>query len=281
MSAIPSVRPFLRSLTLITVSTLGLLTVSNAQTAREQAIINDQHPTPFVHEAKPRNAPDAFKNAPRLTRAGGFGGDKQLNPWGQIYEIAGTDNRPDAENTRVQIRNLCLFELVKFNNGGFQWYLTRKLNGSAITGAAFTNGFTEGAGNGPAFPQADSKLIDGVRSVRVGRNAFYNAPGRDSGLNNTNYHFYPSASRRVYNENPIDGVFVTCEVRLIKDGPIDDRANARYTAGVGADYRNISGVYIGDTSIGNHRRVTNNWKTIRSINLSKSDIIAFTPPNDR
>jgi hypothetical protein len=278
---------------------LGLNTAS-AQTAYQQSIIEDQW---WSHSAIPRDAPPEWRWQPRVQRHGRLGDGNLANPWGQVYEMDG--NRANAQNTRVQIKDLVMQELF-VNNGTYIWYKTHHVNGAAIKGAAFPNDYSNGSGNGASWAPDLVMLKDGVTdrpSVRVGRLAFfgqtrpnYNNPNNPADPNytapndyydNSNFHFYPSAAKELYGSLGVDAFFVTCKARLVKHGPTDDRGNATYCMGVGSDWLTPDPlqpgkfIHMGDNSIGRHKKITTLWQTFRSINFEyTNNVIQYTPYSD-
>ena len=264
---------------------IGLLGVSTpAAGLGAGTVIADQHNAHVGGGL--RGAPGGFKFRPRVTQSSFIPQGFSVTPWGQVYEIA--NSKFDAPNTRVQVRNLALWELDKQGkrpNGTdkFTWYRTHYYNKGAIRGAAFTNSFSEGAGN-PSGRAADVRYLNDGPAARVGRMAFKGRNNRDNRFyDNSNWHFYPRQGKFVRNGGT-DAVFVTMQARLIRGGSTDDRGKAQYTAGCGSDRFGDSSQnfrYLGDNSIGRHKKVNNGWQTYRSINMNKANIRRFTPPRDR
>jgi len=276
----------------------GVIASAATDKQRETTVYRDQWYN-TSNNALPRNAPrnwdfrgdrDFGKSVPRVNDYRGVSGAR-LNAWGQVYEIEGTNMW--APNTRVQIRNLNLWELVVYN-GQWEWYLTQKADGwgnssqnvMPINGAAFNNDYSNQVGVGDGSLAADdNRNSAGHPRVRVGRMAWKRWNGSRwvtdrSGYGNTNYHFFPNDRRRKINGN--DGVFVTCQARLVNmsSSQYDDRAQSKYTMSVGADHWNEDYSYKGDSSIGRFKQVRNNWQTFRTINLNKADIERWTPMYD-
>ena len=254
------------------------------------------------NNALPRGAPDNWKYdsngtwkgraVPRVNDYNAIARGRQVNPWGQVYEVAGQDAW--FPNTRVQLTELRLWELV-VTDSGYTWYLTQRCDANGwgsgssrvdpIIGAAFPNDYSNGAGNGSTSQADDDRDANGAPRVRVGRMAWKRWNGSRwvtdrGGYANTNYHYYPDRRRTVRNNNR--GIFVTCRGRLVNMAPdaYDDRNAAQYTFNVGADQWTSGGDYVGDVMMGRFKKLRNGWVTVRAINLGGDDIRRWPPPRD-
>ena len=216
------------------------------------------------HESRPHGVPDSFdwSTRPRM----GMGNDpdafKAFIAWGQIYEAA--EGNP-AANTRVQIRNMRAYILSKTDG---EWHLIQ--DSTLVSGAAYREDFA-GDVNRPADIRREP---DGTLSVTAGEGH--------------NFHFWPASGRVPIDPEDIAGVLVTTQARLILDDPDqpDDREQARYVMGVGADYwLSLTAQWDqwktnGDVGIGRFRYVTTEWQTFTMSSLGE-DAMQQNPPPDQ
>ena len=147
-----------------------------------------------------------------------------------------------------------------------KWLLVQ--NTSTPTGAAYLDDFS-----GDVNKPADIRLEpDGTISATAGH-------GFD-------FHFYPE-NRASINPNDIGGIVVILEARLIVGDPSkpDDRSEARYLCGAGADYYlRLTGSWPGDTSfdpgVGNGKLkfVQQQWRSFAMTTLSENRLQENPPP---
>jgi hypothetical protein len=198
-----------------------------------------------------------------------------INPWGEVYVAEGGN---PAWNTRVQLKDIQLYYLSKSSN---QW--VQLANDKFISGGPYSENFDNGGGQGGVCSDRSVSRwfrdeADGTRSVTAG-----------SGCQ---AHFWLSDSRRVdWNASDAKGVYATFKARLILNDPSgpDDRAQARYIAGVGIDYFKKGYVmtgpddFSGNTTLGQGRFVfvQNQWRNINVSDLSLDQLRQNPPPINR
>lgn len=227
-----------------------------------QQILDDMR---LPHAAAPHGVPSSFDwaNGPRL----GFGNDPgeftAFITWGQLYEAA--EGNP-ATNSRVHLRHLQAW-LLDSERG--EW---RQLQYSlAVDGAAYREDFA-----GDISRPADIRFEDdGAISVTAG--------------DGYNFHFWPAGGQRVSIEpHRIGAIWVTMQARLVVDDRFaaDDRAQARYLLGVGADYwLNETATWDqwrtnGDVGIGRFRWVTRDWQWFNMTTADAATLERYPPPLD-
>ncbi|GEM_PF-5024082 len=176
--------------------------------------------------------------------------------WGVLYEE--TRGNP-ATNTRVLIRNM---RASYFSNADHAWHPLQN-DDSGIYGKWYREDMYADS----SFVSDAVFLPDGSVSARPG--------------NGRCFHFWPQ-DRASIDGLPIDGIFVTCEAKLILDQPTpDDRLNSRYIISLGADYwtgvtgGNNSGGVVG---CGRFKYVTTDWQNFNFCTLSQAEMEAYPPP---
>lgn len=214
------------------------------------------------HEGRPHGVPASidWSVGPRIGRGNDPGTFKAFIAWGQLYEAA--EGNP-ATNTRVEIRDMNAYVLSKADG---EWHLVQ--DADIVSGAAYREDFS-GDVNRPADARFERS---GVVSVTAGEGH--------------NYHFWPSSGRVTIDPEDIAGVLVTAQARLILDDPDgpDDRDQARYVMGVGADYwLSLTAQWDqwktnGDVGIGRFRYVTPEWQTFTMSSLDEDALRQNPPP---
>ena len=249
------------------------------------------------HDGQPRGAPGEWwtdsggngqpQPVPRVRDHGNTNWDK-VNMWGQVYEING--NVGWAPNTRVELRNLRLWELRFNNQGNPVWHRIQKVTGNGIRGRAYNNNFDGQVGLEAPNSGDVVRTSSGNPRVRIGRLAFLNwnkqqkkwvRPSSKSWVVNTNWHFYPTWRANTASNN--SGYYATCEGKLVDmtGGRFSDTRNAKYILNVGADRWSDDGSHGGDLMMGSFIKLTTGWQTARAINLWWEEIGWWTPTSDR
>jgi hypothetical protein len=229
-----------------------------------QTIIDDMT---LPHEGKLHGVPDSYdwsaKPRPGMWNTPVKDGVTfyALIAWGQVYEAA-TGN--PAWNSRVQLKGIRSYVLSKRTN---TW---KRVQASAsVDGAAYREDF-QGDANRPADIRAEAT---GGISVTAG--------------DGHNFHFWPTVGRAAIDPNDIKGVFTTIRARLVLNDPNgpDDRTQARYLLGMGADYwlnQTIvwqSNPWVnGDVAIGRHKFVKPYWQSFNMSTLSADELRRNPPP---
>jgi hypothetical protein len=224
-----------------------------------QTIIDDMT---LPHEGKLRGVPDGYNwsSKPRVGMGNNPEGFQALIAWGQLYEAA--EGNP-ARNSRVQLKDIRTWILSKRTN---TWSLVQTSAG--VNGGAYREDYQ----NNVNVPAEIRPEVTGGVSVTAG--------------NGYNFHFWPTVDRATIDPNDIKGVFTTVQARLVlndPDGP-DDRAEARYLLGMGADYwRGVDGQWDnfktnGDVGIGRHRFVSIDWQSFNMTSVPAEELRLNPPP---
>jgi len=166
------------------------------------------------NEGFPQGVPSSYDwaNGPVIDLGNNPGGQQALESWGVVYVAS---QGSSATNTWVNISNLQAWVLSASKGTWSQVQLT-----SDPDGAAYPDNF-----QGNSIPATTRVESDGSLSVLVVNNSGYN------------FHFYPD-NRASINPNDIGGIVTLVEARLVVGNPAlaDDRAQANYLVGSGADY---------------------------------------------
>jgi hypothetical protein len=229
-----------------------------------QIIIDDMT---LSHEAKLHGVPDSYdwSARPRIGMGNISSKDgvtfRSITAWGQVYEAA---NGNPAWNSRVHLRNIRTWVLSKRTN---TWKLLQAQ--TVVEGGAFKEDF-QGNANRPADIRAEPS---GGISVTAG--------------NGYNFHFWPKGGRAAIDPNDIKGVFTTVLAMLVLNDPKgpDDRRNARYLLGMGADYWLNQTIQWqanpwvnGDVAIARHKFVKPYWQSFSMTTLSADELRRNPPP---
>jgi hypothetical protein len=183
-----------------------------------------------------------------------------LTAWGQVYEADGGN---PAWNSRVQLRNMQAWVLSKRTN---TWSVVQSQ--MIVEGGAFREDF-----QGNASKAADIRKESTGISVTAG--------------DGHNFHFWPKGGRAAIDPNDIKGVYITVKARLILNDPNgpDDRSQARYLLGVGADYWLNQTIgwqanpwVNGDVAIARHKFVKPYWESFNMSTLSADELRRNPPP---
>jgi hypothetical protein len=224
-----------------------------------QTIIDDMR---LPHEAKLHGVPNSYdwSKEPRLGMGNNPGEFRALTAWGQVYEAA---NGNPARNSRVQLKNIQTYVLSKRTN---TW--TRVQFSGDMEGAAYREDFV-----GDVSKSADIRVEEtGGISVTAG--------------GGYNFHFWPTSGRATIDPNDVKGVFTTIRARLVLADPSgpDDRREARYLLGMGADYWLDETAQWdnfktnGDVGIGRHKFVKSYWQSFNMSSLSATQLQGNPPP---
>ncbi len=188
---------------------------------------------------------------------------RSLTCWGQVY-IPRTNST--ALNTRCQIRNV----VTKILKKDGLWYTVQS---GQPKGAAFVEDF---ANNGAMDAGVrDESSNGGGISVIVG-------VGNWAGHN---YHFWVDGRAQIDPEH-IDGVYTSCEARLIVDDPskTDDRANCKNLLQMGADWwLSVDAAWLPDWSAssgiggGRSKWVKTYWQHYSMCTLPADQILINSP----
>lgn len=216
----------------------------------------------LCHDALPHGVPEKFgwQKCPRVGMGNNPGEFEALMPWGQVY-VCQEGN--EASNTRVELRNL------------ETWYLSRK-DGRwhrlsydfTVDGAAYVEDFVDDI----SIPADDREEKSGTRSIRT--------------VEGYNYHFWSPTGRVSIDPQDIDGVFSTCQARLILHDQAlpDDRDQATYMLSVGADYwKALDSQWDqwktnGDIGIGRFKFISSEWKAFNMHTLDEATLRSHPPP---
>ncbi|HYX35179.1 MAG TPA: hypothetical protein VE954_18950 [Oligoflexus sp.] len=214
------------------------------------------------HEGLMHGVPASYSWSakPRVGMGNDAGSWTALTAWGQVYEAAEGSR---AVNTRVALRNSAAYFLSKASK---TW--KRIQFSDDVEGAAYREDFS-GDYNQPADIRRED---DGSISVPVGHGF--------------NFHFWPRGGRAPIDPNDIGGIFTTFQARLVLDDKTkpDDRQNARFLAGSGADYwLNPYSVWDdwktnGDVGIGRMRFVESTWASYNMHSLTEQEVRDNPPP---
>ncbi len=214
------------------------------------------------HEGRPSGVPEGYDWAtgPRLGMGNDSGDWNQIAAWGHLYEDAAGN---PATNTRVHIKDIQTYILSKQDGN---WY--RVQDSKAVEGAAWRTDYINNV-NKPADIRNER---EGTISVTAG--------------DGYNFHFWSPEHRVPINPDDIAGVVTTVQARLIVEDPQlrDDRSEARYLLGMGADYWADPSVKFddfktnADVGIGKFKYVTSNWQHFTMTTLSPEEIRQTPPP---
>lgn len=170
-----------------------------------------------------------------------------MTNWGQFYEDAAGN---EANNTRVEMRNLYTFYLSKTDG---QWHQLQI--GERIDGALY-NELQQ-----PESKKASDKMPEGQGISATAGGGYC-------------FHFWSNARGRI-TPSDVQGIFTTCEARLIVSNSSlpDDRMNARYLLNVGADYwQNEDSGSNASIGIGRFKYVKTGWRSYNFTTLSENSI---------
>lgn len=218
-----------------------------------KAVIEDMT---LPHEGVPNGLPETmdWKYAPRLSWGNEPPEDwSAMIPWGQVYRDL---NPIEAENTRIQLRQIRAWYLSKATN---EW--TRWIETSNIEGAYYVEDFAKDV-SAPADIRQEEEGI----SIRM--------------IDGYNFHFWPAEGRVSMDPTDIRGVWVSIDARLIPDiGAYDDRCAANFMLSVGADYwKSVSAEWDnfktnGDIGIGRFKYLNASWITcnMHSLPIAERD----------
>lgn len=248
-------------LTLTPVSEAGSPSEPSSPLQDEVQLLVDDMSQP--HESKLHGVPGSLNWAhrPRVGMGNDPEGFRALAAWGQLYEA---DEGNPATNTRVQIRNLRAYVLSRSTG---QW--RRVQDAPSVAGNAYREDYADDINKpGDVRPEASGGI-----SVTAG--------------DGYNYHFWAHEHRVEIDPNDIAGVITTVEARLILDDAdlADDRGEARYLLGVGADYwLSMTAQWDqwrtnGDIGIGRHKFVRKNWSLFTMSTLDEEELQANPPPS--
>jgi hypothetical protein len=227
-----------------------------------QNIIND---TKLPHEALLHGVPLSYgwAQVPGLGMGNDPGAFTAIVAWGQVYEAAQGNM---ATNTRVQLKDLETWYLSKAD---LKWHLIQQ-TADGIEGGAYVEDFVNNV----------SKYAD----VR---------PESDGGISATagggyNFHFWPAKGRSLLPTpvTDIKGIFVTILGKLVvndKSQP-DDRYNAKYLLGVGADYWSTLTAPWNNfltnqpVALGTMKIVKKDWIAFNMCTMTEDEIRNYPPP---
>jgi hypothetical protein len=191
------------------------------------------------------NTKYGFSRGPGYVISGiNSGGSNFLLPW--FVQFEGEGNA--ARHTRVQMRNMSVF--IKSRSSG-EW--ERLLHSESYDGIQCDQG--SNYFHCPQMARVQDEDSGGVSSLP---------------LTNLNLHGW-WGSRAPIDSGDLGAIVVTLQARLIPDGDVDDRAQAKYLLHVGADY------YPEDASpsevlppvgISRSKLVTNEWQTFGMTTLN-------------
>jgi hypothetical protein len=185
--------------------------------------------------------------------------------WGQVYQSAHGHGPNYKGNTRVQLRNLRLYQ--KRKNG--QWFLVR--HASKPGGAFYTSNFAD-----------PRDFRERIRTEASGGLSF-TLPVSEA----RTYHFWWGdmiASEGAFDPSDIAAIFSTAEARVVLDdsnGP-NDLDESRFVLAMGADYypdrsMGANPVYPG-VGTGRHKLITKEWQAFNMHTISEEELRANPPP---
>lgn len=212
------------------------------------------------NEGFPQGVPSSYDwySGPVVTQGNTPGGQQAIEGWGVVYVAS---QGSSATNTWVNIANMQTWVLSASKGTWSEVQLT-----SDPDGAAYPDNF-----QGNSIPGTTRIEPDGTLSVLVVNNSGYN------------FHFYPD-SRGSINPSDIGGIVTVLEARLVVGNPAlpDDRANANYLVGGGADYYpSVSGPGIQNNpgiANGKMKYVKNAWRSFAMTTMSASALANNPPP---
>jgi hypothetical protein len=181
-----------------------------------------------------------------------------LTGWGEVYRD--TTDANDT-NTKVEIRNMRVYVLSKATG---QWK-----QHTSTTGVGY-GGYTESySGSAPLY-DVTTESDGGVAALIPHGSVF---------------HFWPDNGNVVkIDTGDIGGIFVTAQAKLLVADPShpDDRAMARYTVDMGADYYGNGQCCApdGEVGMGRAKLVTTSWRWFNFITVPPSQIFSNPPPLD-
>lgn len=215
------------------------------------------------HEGVPHGVPATWDWAQRpvINMGNAPGAFTAMTSWGQLYEAR--EGNP-AGNTRVQLRNIRAYQLSTRDG---HWHLLQR--SVPVEGEAYREDFADDTHT----PAQIRNETDGGISVKAG--------------GGYNFHFWPSTGRVAIDPTDIDGIFTTCQARLIVDNPAlpDDRATARYVLNMGGDYwRSLTACWLpdqrnnDDIGMGRFKRVTTQWQAFNMCTVPEAQLRRNPPP---
>lgn len=214
-----------------------------------------------AHEGRPHGVPESLDwvDEPRVNMGNDPGDFRAFTTWGQVYEDA--EGNP-AENTRVELRGM---KAYVFSQQDRQWHLLQ--DAERIEGAAYVEDFAD-----DEHKPADTLYTDdGTVTVKL-----------EEGYN---FHYWPASGRVRIDTLDIGGIFTTCQARLVigdPNGP-DDRDEARYLVGMGADYwQSLDADWDhfetnGDVGLGRHKYVRSEWRAF-NMTSAPAELLRQHPP---
>ena len=243
-----------------------------------EIIIDDMR---LPHEGIPNGVPleDGWALEPRISMGNQPNNYKALLAWGHLYEDT-TGNH--TINTRVQIRNIKGYYLSKSDG---QWHLLQ--SSYDVDGRYFLESY---AGNENIEADVRNEP-DGSISVTAGNgyNFHFWTQVRNYRISQCDSTELSLTPRTCINSDDIAGIFTTFQARLILQDPSmpDDRDQARYIIGAGADYwidldTQWGGYCVNNCEIGIGRLkyVKKYWQSFNMITMPEIEIRSNPPPID-